>query len=94
MTKQLKAIIETRENVEQEARDGKEFHRWNIINCPLCIAFPNVWCIGCPMKEKDLTGCVDFFQDLGFENIIIIPIEYILSFLIDLESCYRDMEGA
>ena len=88
MSKQLSAIIATRKQVEQEAREGKRYHHWNRHECPLCTMLNG--CYECPMKSLD--SCSELAMTFKFIEPDI-PIEYILSFLIDLESCWRDMEG-
>jgi len=90
MTPQLKAIIKTRKFVEEEVKEGRKTHRWNSDSCPLCDTFiPSISCRGCPMKR--LGNCVCFVYKHGFFSQAF-PIEYTLSFLIDLEDCYKRME--
>lgn len=94
--KQLEAVIATREFVEEKAKQN-DYHSWYSGNCPLCKVFdtnPSNSCNGCPFSQwalGDYGGCVDFTA-MYFEDVNKTPIEYILSFLIDLEDCYRRME--
>ena len=101
MTPQLEAITATRKQVEREAREGKESHYWDEKNCIFCKYHRPEdqirTCSECPFFPINSPGCADFFTDeiIGEGSLIDYantPIEYILSFLIDLESCYRDME--
>ena len=95
MNKTLKAIIATRKQVEAEAREGKKCHNWSPDKCPLCEEFADS-CSRCIFNIENSKGdCVHFFR--YFMNVTLCvystPIEYILSFLIDLEDCYQRIEN-
>ena len=89
ISRELKAIIATRKHIEKEAKDNKEYHLWSANNCPFCLEFTDN-CSACPMFLI-VGGCLRFVEEY-FADGFNAPIEYILSFLIDLEDAYRRME--
>lgn len=94
MTKQLKAIIETREFVEREVKGGHIYHSWFLGTCALCKEFWERDCKDCPFHKLTNVrcGCQGLTYELKFDGPSRTPIEYVLSFLIDLEDCYKRME--
>ena len=65
MSKQLKALYETKEMLEKEYKEGIKIHYWDRFACPLCLTFnkrEDNNCKGCPFNRfsKEDVGCLDF----------------------------------
>lgn len=102
LKRQLKAVTATKHFVEKEARKGRDLHNWDVVICPLCREFnPNLFrftCEGCPCAVFTTGvnfGCAAFIKSNicpdESARAADVPIEYILSLLIDLEDCYKRM---
>ncbi len=96
MTKQLKALYETKEMLEKKAKKGRAFHRWNKLTCSLCQVFNEYdSCPGCPFNRfiKDDVGCVGFSIDFGKKCLNQSRIDETLSIIISMIQYYEEKKN-
>ena len=94
MNKQLKALYETEEMLEQEWENGNETHHWDEHTCPLCLNFK--LCRKCPFGIIDrlrggdgVEGCTTFRSDYGYAPTLHTPIDETLSIIISMIQYYE-----
>lgn len=86
------AVIKEQMKRDKEAWDkGKVNHRWKSSKCALCQAFISCTCEDCPFGAFK-NHCGGFFYSLGYNDLLRIPIEHMISFLTQMKMYYEEKE--